>query len=139
MRELPLDHYGLIGNCATVALVGRDGSIDWCCLPDLDRPSTFAALLDPVQGGRFRVAPAGASEGRQRYVEGTNVLETRFDCGAGALVVTDFLPVEGDLRRVATRLPASLRALLERPRLHRMLRAEHADATVSVEWSPRYD
>src|SRR5688572_28878765 len=104
-RDLPLDRYGVIGNGATVALVADDGSIDWCCLPALDRPSTFGALLDAEKGGRFRVAPRHDTPGRQRYHEVSNVLETRFDDGAGALVVTDFLPVDGDLARVGPRLP----------------------------------
>ena len=54
-----IGEYGLIGNSHTVALVGTDGSIDWCCLPRFDSPSAFAATLDDDIGGRFRIPPYG--------------------------------------------------------------------------------
>ena len=54
---LPIEDYGLIGNLHTVALVGKNGSIDWCCIPRFDAPSVFGALLDAEKGGFFRIAP----------------------------------------------------------------------------------
>ncbi|HET7637520.1 MAG TPA: trehalase-like domain-containing protein, partial [Ktedonobacteraceae bacterium] len=54
-RYLPIEAYGMIGDLTTVALVGKNGSIDWCCLPDFDSPSIFAALLDADKGGSFRL------------------------------------------------------------------------------------
>ncbi|WP_049927179.1 glycoside hydrolase family 15 protein [Halopiger goleimassiliensis] len=90
---LPIDDYGLIGNDDRAALVGRNGSIDWCCFPHLESASVFAAILDPDRGGRFAVTPAGEFEASHAYVDGTNVLETTFETGDGTATVTDFMPV----------------------------------------------
>jgi GH15 family glucan-1,4-alpha-glucosidase len=75
-----------------VALVGRNGSIDWLCWPRFDSPSLFAAILDEA-GGCWQLAPAGESRATRRYVDDTNVLETRFETSSGTLVVTDLMPV----------------------------------------------
>jgi GH15 family glucan-1,4-alpha-glucosidase len=128
---LPIEHYGAIGNLRTVALVGLDGSIDWCCLPELDRPSVFAAILDSQRGGRFRVAPAGRWRSEQRYLEGTNVLETLFQVEGGSLSVTDFMPLRGSILGAGHPLTA--------PEIHRLLSCEAGEVEVEVEWSPRFD
>lgn len=57
MAYKSIGDYGVIGDLHTVALVGKDGSIDWCCFPHFDSPSLFGALLDDQRGGRFRIAP----------------------------------------------------------------------------------
>jgi GH15 family glucan-1,4-alpha-glucosidase len=57
MGYKPLEGYGIIGNLETCPLVGRDGSIDWCCFPQLESSSVFAALLDDETGGRFAIQP----------------------------------------------------------------------------------
>ena len=92
-----LYHYGLIGDMSSAALVGTDGSVDWCCLPRFDSPSIFAAILDSEKGGRFRISPAGPwLESRQEYLPDTNILETAFETGTGVVSVTDFMPLTGD-------------------------------------------
>ncbi|HUE85468.1 MAG TPA: glycoside hydrolase family 15 protein [Vicinamibacterales bacterium] len=97
----PIRDYAAIGDGRTVALVGRHGSIDWLCWPRFDSPSIFGAILDE-QGGCWSLAPTTVSRVARRYVDDTNVLETRFDTDAGTLVVTDLMPVasEDDKRRL---------------------------------------
>jgi GH15 family glucan-1,4-alpha-glucosidase len=91
---LPIEHYGAIGDSESLALVGLDGAIDWMCLPELDSPSTFAALLDPERGGRFVLQPAIPFSSEHRYLERTNVLETTFETAEGRVRVTDALTID---------------------------------------------
>ncbi len=85
--------YALIGDCHSAALVGRGGSIDWACFPRFDSPSVFARLLDEQRGGTFTVVPGGVERIERSYVDGTNVLVTRFHCSTGILELTDCMPV----------------------------------------------
>jgi GH15 family glucan-1,4-alpha-glucosidase len=97
MPYQPIEHYGVIGDLHSVAMVGLDGSIDWCCLPAFDSPSVFGALLDDEKGGRFRIAPAGRGFlNRQMYLPDTNILVTRFLGPDGIGEVVDLMPVEQD-------------------------------------------
>lgn len=92
----PIEDYGLIGNMRTAALVGRNGSIDWLCLPHFDSPSVFAAILDDHKGGRFQIVPVDEPiHSRQLYWPETNVLITRFLCAGGVAELVDFMPVGG--------------------------------------------
>ena len=98
---LPIEDYALIGDCHTAALVGRDGSIDWLCLPRIDSGACFAALLGGPAHGRWLIAPAGDLRNvRRRYRDGTLVLETDFETDAGAARVVDFMPLSADRRDV---------------------------------------
>jgi GH15 family glucan-1,4-alpha-glucosidase len=91
----PINAYGAIGDCHSVMLVAPNGSIDWGCLPDFDSPAIFCRLLDEQQGGYFQITPtSGTIPGTQLYLPGSNVLQTRFTSIAGAITLTDFMPVE---------------------------------------------
>src|SRR5438309_2203617 len=92
----PIENYAVIGDLHTVALVGMNGSIDWCCLPRFDSPSVFGALLDVRKGGFFRIAPPDTPGLRQRqlYLPQTNILITRFLTVDGVAEITDFMPIK---------------------------------------------
>jgi GH15 family glucan-1,4-alpha-glucosidase len=117
-----LEDYGLIGDMQSAALVGRDGSVDWLCLPRFDSASCFSALLGDERHGRWLVAPAGdVRASSRRYRSGTLVLETDFETPDGTVRMIDFMPrrgqgpprlmriVEGVRGRVPMRMELSLR------------------------------
>lgn len=87
-----IEDYALIGNCESIALVGRDGSIDWLCLPRFDSGACFAALLGNSEHGRWLIAPKGDTlHVSRRYQGDTLILETRFETERGTVCVTDFM------------------------------------------------
>jgi GH15 family glucan-1,4-alpha-glucosidase len=89
-----IEDYALIGDLQTSALVGRNGSVDWLCLPRFDSASCFAALLGEERHGRWLIAPAGEVRGSsRRYREGTLILETDFETADGAVRLIDFMPL----------------------------------------------
>src|SRR6516162_8442194 len=91
---LRIEDYALIGDCQTAALVGRDGSLDWLCLPCFDSGACFAALLGKPEHGRWLLAPAATVRAsRRRYREGTLVLETEYETEEGVVAVLDCMPV----------------------------------------------
>jgi len=122
----PIGSYAVIGDGRTVALVAADGSVDFMSLPSLHAPTTFAAILDPERGGRFTLAPAGDYEATRRYVERTNVLETTYRSGDGAVRVTEALTLQDG-------------GLL--PWVEHARRIEGIEGSVRLEWrvEPRFD
>ena len=92
-----IEDYGLIGDCETAALVGRDGSIDWLCWPAFDSDACFAALLGSQEHGRWLIAPAEeVKKISRRYRNDTLILETRFETADGAVDLIDFMPPRGN-------------------------------------------
>lgn len=93
MSYQPIENYGVIGDLNTVALAGKNGSIDFMCFPDFDSPTVFAQMLDFDKGGVFCIQPATAKhKTRQMYLPDTNVLLTRFLSEEGIVEVMDFMP-----------------------------------------------
>ena len=89
-----IEDYGLIGDCETAALVSRDGSIDWLCLPRFDAAACFAALLGTPDNGRWQIAPADPSSRiTRRYRDDTLILETTFETEQGVATIIDFMPL----------------------------------------------
>ncbi|MEC5324649.1 glycoside hydrolase family 15 protein [Aurantimonas sp. A3-2-R12] len=103
--ELPnrIADHGVIGDMRTLALVAMDGTIDFFCHPNIDAPTLFAGLLDPKNGGFFRLTAGGGTDERkhrQMYLPDTNILITRFLDNDGIGEVCDFMPVDGSGRIV---------------------------------------
>jgi GH15 family glucan-1,4-alpha-glucosidase len=120
---LRIEDYALIGDCATAALVGRNGSIDWLCLPRFDSPACFAALLGGPEHGRWLIAPSDASHrAERRYLDGSLVLVTTFETSTGAVELIDFFrPRQGPLYLV------------------RLVRGLHGHVAMGVEFTLRFD
>ena len=121
----PISAYGLIGDCRTAALVGDDGSVDWCCLPDFDCPAVFAAILDP-KAGRFAIRPREKFRASQRYEPGTNVVVTEFITPSGIVRLRDFMPVMAERR-----MPAS--------EIHRRVEGVSGKVPMEVVFEPRFN
>ncbi len=95
-----IEDYALIGDLRTAALVGKDGSIDWLCLPRFDSSACFAALLGTSDNGRWLMAPEGeAGEVHRRYRDGTLIVETEFRTPEGTVAVIDLMPHDGESER----------------------------------------
>jgi GH15 family glucan-1,4-alpha-glucosidase len=113
-----IEEYGLIGDMQSAALVGRNGSVDWLCLPRFDSPSCFSALLGNETHGCWLVAPAGEVRScSRRYRPGTLVLETDFESDDGTVRVIDFMPPRGEgpprLMRIVQGLSGSVPMRME--------------------------
>lgn len=93
--------YAMIGDRFGAALVCRDGSIDWCCMPRFDSEPAFARILDQRNGGYFLVQPREVEAAARSYLPGANILETRFSSSHGEMTLLDFMAIsrnDPDLR-----------------------------------------
>ncbi|WP_026841765.1 glycoside hydrolase family 15 protein [Citrifermentans bremense] len=125
-----ISDYGIIGNMHSVALVGNDGAIDWLCLPHLDSPSVFAALLDADDGGSFSITPEGEWDSVLGYLEDSNILAGRFRTRNGSYTLTDFMQVPPP----SDREPQPHEFLLVR-----LLQVDRGRVRVKVSFDPRFD
>jgi GH15 family glucan-1,4-alpha-glucosidase len=115
--SLRIEDYAVVGDTQTAALVGRDGSIDWLCLPRFDSPACFAALLGDESNGRWLLAPADeVKRTERRYRDGTLVLETDFHTAEGVLQIVDSMPIRDeapDIVRLARCLEGRVQVRME--------------------------
>ena len=109
---LPIEDYALLGDRHTAALVGKDGSIDWLCLPRFDSPACFSALLGTEEHGRWLLSPVGEHTVTRRYLDDSNVLETTFTTASGVVRLVDLMPTgdgRADLVRRITGVTGTVR------------------------------
>ncbi len=123
--------YALIGDCHSMALVGRDAAIEWACFPRFDSPSVFAAALDTERGGAWRITATGTTGRSRAYIPETNVLVTTLTTSTGVLEITDCMPVEADAE--------APRTLKQHAAIMRRVRCTSGTVEVGVEMTPRFE
>ncbi len=111
-QTLPIEDYALLGDRHTAALVGKNGSVDWLCLPRFDSPACFAAILGTADHGHWQLCPHGDYESSRRYVGESAALETTFTTDTGVVTLLDVMPTaddRADLVRVLTGVSGTVR------------------------------
>ncbi len=137
----PIEDYAFLSDCETTALVAPDGAVEWLCLPRMDSPSVFGAILDR-DAGHFRVGPLGVDvPSARRYIPGTMVLETSWWTPGGWLVVTDALLIgpwhhEGERSLTHRRAPTDYDAAHV---LLRLIRCVNGQVQVEMDCTPAFD
>ena len=127
---LPIEEYGLIGDLRTCALVGRNGSIDWLCLPRFDSEPVLCGILDRLRGGSFTVAPEQLRDSRQYYLPDSGVLVTEMRSASGTVKVTDALTLHGGAD-LGEGVPVARNELL------RSIEVTEGQVRLKVDFSPR--
>src|ERR1700751_5115871 len=113
----------MIGDCHTAALVSKQGSIDWPCLPPFDSPACFAALLGKAGNGHWSIAPVDPIRAiRRRYRDGTLILETEFETDSGSATLIDCMILREDM-----------------PELVRLVRGNRGHVRICLELVIRFD
>jgi GH15 family glucan-1,4-alpha-glucosidase len=137
----PIATYGFLSDCETVALVAPSGNLEWLCLPRVDSPSVFGAMLDRA-AGHFRIGPAGVNvPSSRRYLPGTMVLETSWATGAGWIIVRDVLLI-GPWHHENERSHTHRRAPTDYDADHvllRTVRCVNGEVEVLLECDPAFD
>src|SRR5262245_4120608 len=137
----PIADYGFLSDCNTVALLSPSGSVEWMCVPRMDSPSIFGAILDRDAGG-FRIGPADVSvPAGRRYLPGTMVLETSWEAPTGWVVVRDFLSI-GPWHHEQERSPAHRRSPTDDDADHvlvRTVKCVQGSAEIHLDCEPVYD
>lgn len=95
-----IEDYGFIGNLLSCALIAKDGSIDWLCLPRFDSDACFAALLGTEENGYWKIAPVEEAKVTRCYRDGSTILETTFETESGTVTLIDFMPLSQDEEHV---------------------------------------
>ncbi len=124
-----INDYSLIGDLLTCALIGKDGSIDWYCLPQINSPSAFAAILDKNKGGNFSIRPSGKYTSAQKYLDYTNILETKFKTAGGYLTITDFMPVKHVKRPYENTFPT----------IYRQVKCTRGNVEIEIDFNPKFN
>jgi GH15 family glucan-1,4-alpha-glucosidase len=123
----PIEDYALLSDLRTAALVGRDGSIDWLCLPRFDASSCFSRLLGGDEEGHWRIAPtARVVQTKRQYRDNTMVLETEFTTGDGVVRLTDFLT------------PQAHDGVEDQPKVVRVLEGVSGNVEIALRWVVRF-
>lgn len=124
-----IQDYAIIGNGRSSALVSRDGSIDWLCWPRYDSPSFFAAILDQQIGGKWKISPIQPAKIQRQYIEGTNVLQTRFSTQSGSIVITDFMTALSEEDKQQSLQPEH--------EIIRRVECEQGEVEIQIEFDPK--
>ena len=121
--------YGIVGNCRSAALVSKQSSIEWCCLPEFDSASVFAKILDKDKGGHFGFLNTQDFQISQSYIKNTCVLKTRFENKEAAFEIFDFLP----------RYQKSYQEHHAPPEIIRYIRVLYGQPEIVVDYQPRLE
>ncbi len=128
----PIESYAFLADGQSATLIGPDGAAEWLCAPRFDGASVFARLLDRERGGAFELTVEGAPVPERRYVDGTLVLESRFESDIASIVVLDFLALEAEGRHGRGQVDPFCA-------LVRLVRCERGEAQVSARIEARPD